>query len=466
MSAPRRFTWLRTSDAAAARSVRALRRLFARFRARREHGSVVAAMEATVAAVPQPPPRPVSRRTTRPFRVIELSTYPLHPAGSGGPLRGLHLAKRLAEEPDVEVVVISTTTEPALAGDRTLGDRLREITVACSPDHLDRVTALRLLSGPVSITDIGVGLMWPGLHELSDTIGRDLADASAVILIQPYLAPAALRLGAGVPIVADEHNDEWVLKKALLPRGEGGRWLLDQVDRIERSAVESAALLTAVTEDDVETLGRRYRLPENRAVVPNGADTAAVEFTTGVERGRRKAELVRRLSLPTGPLALFVGSGHLPNIEAGRRIAAQAAAAPDVTFLLAGRHSSALGRRVPGNVVALGPVESDVMDLLLGGCDVALNPMESGSGSNLKLLTYLAAGLPVVSSAVGARGIDATAAGVFTCGIGELASAVLTVLSEPDDERAHAGRAYVVANHDWSRVGSRFVELCRGTVLT
>lgn len=459
--------WLRTSDAPVARQVRALRRLAARADARRRHGSVPAAMDATVASVGRLPRREVVRRTAPPRRVVALSTYPLHPGSAGGQLRGLHLAGALAAEADVEVDVLSTTVDRELAGERRLGPHLRETTVAYTPEHLARDTALRLPSGPVSITDISVALMWAGLPQLVARLDDLLADATAVVLVQPYLVPAVQCRGAGLPIVADEHNDEWELKAGILPRNDGGRWLLQRVDEIERAAVEHAALVTATTDADLRTLERRYRLPEHRAVVPNGVDTTQIEFVTGGDRARRKVAVAQELGLDVNrPVALFVGSGHGPNIDAGRRIAALAPTLPDVQFVLAGRHSAALGlRRVAGNVRTLGVVPEDLLDLLLAGCDVALNPMEGGSGSNLKLLTYLAAGIPVVSTVVGARGIDAGVAGVYTCELDELGDGIAVLLAETAPERSEAGRDYVVRHCDWSAIGARFVGLCRATVL-
>jgi len=465
MAAPvsRALDWVRTSDSSLPRRVRSTRRWAARMSARRTHGSLPGAMAATVAGVALPPVRPVRPRTAAPRRVIEVSTYPLHPRQTGGQLRGYHLAAALADEPDIEVVVLSTTTDRDRAGHRRLGEHLSEDTFALPEPFLDRDTELRLVSGPVAITDVSIALMWAAVPELVAALDRELADASAVVLVQPYLGPAVQRLGTGLPVVCDEHNDEWELKSDLLPASPGGRWLLDRVDEVERAAVESARIVTASTDADLRTLERRYHLPDVNAVVPNGVDTATIEFVTGGDRRRRRLAVNQDLGIPAQrPTVLFVGSGHGPNIDAGRRILALAHELPDVEFVLAGRHSTALGvRRLPDNVTALGVVGDAQLDLLLGGCDVALNPMEGGSGSNLKLLSYLAAGIPVVSTEVGARGIDAGVAGVRTCELDELAGAVADVLAETTDERSEAGREYVEAHCDWRAIGRRFAELTR-----
>jgi glycosyltransferase involved in cell wall biosynthesis len=266
---------------------------------------------------------------------------------------------------------------------------------------------------------------------------------------------------ADIPIICDEHNDELALKGSIIPDNSAGRWLLRHVDRIERTAVEHAALVTATTDLDLDTLGARYRIGAPTAVVPNGVDTTEIEFVAGGDRRRRRLALAQDVELdPRRPAALFVGSGHGPNIDAGRAIIEVAREVPDIDFLLAGRHSSLLNvRHLPPNVRVLGPVSDDLLDLLLSACDLALNPMSAGSGSNLKLLTYLAAGLPVVSTIVGARGIDADAAGVATVPLAELAAGIRDVVRHDNTDRSLAGRHYVEEHCDWRAIGRRFAAL-------
>ena len=195
--------------------------------------------------------------------------------------------------------------------------------------------------------------------------------------------------------------------------------------------------------------------------MPNGVDTTEIEFVAGGDRRRRRLALAQDVELdPRRPAALFVGSGHGPNIDAGRVIIEVAREVPDIDFLLAGRHSSLLNvRHLPPNVRVLGPVSDDLLDLLLSACDLALNPMSAGSGSNLKLLTYLAAGLPVVSTIVGARGIDADAAGVATVPLAELAAGIRDVVRQDNTDRSLAGRHYVEEHCDWRAIGRRFAAL-------
>jgi glycosyltransferase involved in cell wall biosynthesis len=60
---------------------------------------------------------------------------------------------------------------------------------------------------------------------------------------------------------------------------------------------------------------------------------------------------------------------------------------------------------VPANLHLLGVLGEAEKGCLMAGVDLALNPMESGSGTNLKMLEYAAAGILIVSSVFGNRGL-------------------------------------------------------------
>lgn len=412
--------------------------------------------------------RPRAARVRRQRHVVAVSTYPLHPRRGGGPLRGYHLLAELCRSGDVTAEAISTTVEGRSVTRHHLADELIETVVPLSGRHERAETDIRLVTGTTSITDISVALMWRATPSLHRELANALERADAVVLVQPYLEPAVEALAPGMPRVYDAHNVEAALKADLLPDNEAGRWLLEHVEQVEAAACGHSELLTAVTPDDLADLHRRY--PDGTGhdlVVPNGVAVDEVEFVTGERRRARRGELVDRLGLPSGStIAVFVGSGHNPNIEAGRDLLDHAAEHPDVTFLLAGRHCNGLRRpHLPPNTRLLGEVAPDLLDLLLGGADVALNPMRAGGGSNLKLVTYLAAGLPVVSSGVGARGVDAAAAGVVTADLAGLGQALAQVRVDAE-ARGAAGREWVAAHADWAAIGARFAEAVHRSVLS
>src|SRR5206468_9509500 len=109
-------------------------------------------------------------------------------------------------------------------------------------------------------------------------------------------------------------------------------------------------------------------------------------------------------------------------------------AMPNVTFVLCGGvcDEPSLHVDLPSNVRLAGTV-SDAQKLrCLHAADIALNPMFSGSGTNIKMFDFMAAGLAVVATKTGSRGIcDVTRRGVTVCTPDEFARATSRLLADP-----------------------------------
>jgi glycosyltransferase involved in cell wall biosynthesis len=138
-----------------------------------------------------------------------------------------------------------------------------------------------------------------------------------------------------------------------------------------------------------------------------------------------------------------------------------AAARPEWRFLLAGSAGLAFRARTPPpNLGLLGVVDDVLKDTLLGVVDAALNPMTSGSGTNLKVLDYLAAGAPVITTEFGARGLDLTEAHVAFSGPADFAAALDALRVEPEAalaRRIEAARRLVVDRFDWRVIAGKLV---------
>jgi glycosyltransferase involved in cell wall biosynthesis len=102
-----------------------------------------------------------------------------------------------------------------------------------------------------------------------------------------------------------------------------------------------------------------------------------------------------------------------------------------------------------------GPVPEAFLHDALSVVDVALNPMAAGSGTNLKMLEYAGAGVPVVSSAFGARGLGLTAGEHYVAAEPrELAEALEAVERERAAATRRAALAYdrVRTAFDWGTI--------------
>ena len=198
-------------------------------------------------------------------------------------------------------------------------------------------------------------------------------------------------------------------------------------------------------------------------VVENGVDTA------------HYANLGQTPST-TKPNLIFVGSmDYHANIDAAIWFATELwpsirADHPDLQFKIVGRAPSkkvqALAE-VPGVIVTGGvpDVRPFYRDAL-----AAVVPLRVGGGTRLKILESMAAGVPVVSTTLGAEGLEATPGMEIV--IADTAEAFRTAVSRliagPSSraQLARAASARVVATYDWSAIGTRLFAIYQATLKT
>ena len=97
---------------------------------------------------------------------------------------------------------------------------------------------------------------------------------------------------------------------------------------------------------------------------------------------------------------------------------------------------------------------------------VAVVPLSAGGGTRLKILEAAACGVPVVSTPVGAEGLDFAAGSeiLLAQGAEEFAGAVAGLLADPGARRSQAAAAHrrVEMFSDWRKIAGDFArELSR-----
>ncbi|MEO6988197.1 MAG: glycosyltransferase family 4 protein [Aquihabitans sp.] len=405
------------------------------------------------------------RPRTRP-KVLVLATFTIDAPRHGGELRARNLYGALAEHADVHLIGLvgreflpsTSTVAPGL--DQTVVPR----TLAHSTAD-DEASA----SAQLPVTDILSGINHALTPAFAQAIAREGADADLVVLAEPYLHPALVDAGLDVPFIYDAYNVESILKERSLPATDVKADFLHQVRQIERAAVTEAGAVVACSADDAAALAGIYgRNLASFVVIPNGttirdrilsAEERAERSRRWRERYRRDAGVGRRID----HLAVFFGSWHPPNLDAAEMIIELADQLPHVMFLLCGHHGEHFrATPTPPNVVFPGTVTNGAKTALLDAADVALNPMRSGSGTNLKLIEYLTAGVPVVSTPFGARGVEVVDGEHLLLAPPErFADAIATVLADPEAarRRAEAGRDVARAGYDWSSLGDQLSAL-------
>ncbi len=390
-----------------------------------------------------------------PAKLTVGSTFGIYPPRGGGQLRIFHLYRHLASHCPVDVVALVPGDEPALT--RDLAPGLREIRVPMSGEHAAAEADLAS-EAAAPVTDVS----FPELHTLSPGFGRAIAGSvvpgGVVVASHPYALDALCAAGGDCRLWYDAHNVEFDLKSTMLPSTSVGRRLLAATRTIEQACCEQAELVIASCGVDAERLSALYRVaPDRVTVVPNGVNSGEIRFTSPTDRRRLRARL--RMERP---LALFIGSWHQPNALAVERILELAPRLPELTFTIVGSVGIPFAdAALPANVELLGMVGDELKEALLSVAAVALNPVSEGSGTNMKMLDYLAAGVPVVSTAVGARGLELDSErDVRIAPLVGFEAALRAVLAEaPDvaDARACEVRRRIEEQFDWGTVAQRLL---------
>lgn len=129
---------------------------------------------------------------------------------------------------------------------------------------------------------------------------------------------------------------------------------------------------------------------------------------------------------------------------------------PEARWRLIGKNPEAAARILQGtpNVQITGPVEDAVAEI--ARCRLAVVPLRSGSGTRLKIIEAWAAGVPVVSTTIGAEGLNCTneANLVLADQPTAFAQAVCELFSDSSraDRVGTAGRGLYESSYNWPAV--------------
>jgi glycosyltransferase involved in cell wall biosynthesis len=397
------------------------------------------------------PARAAPAPAGRPLRVAIVDEELPYPPTSGKRIRTLNLTLRLAERHQLTFICHRNAD----------ADEARRAAEFFAERGIETVVVGRAVppkSGPGFYARLAANLLSPLPYSVASHTSRGLraalrrhAATRPVDLWHCEWTPYAesLRCVPGRRVVV-AHNVESVIWRRYYETEKGSlrRWYVGRqwckFERFERRALAAADRTIAVSGVDAERFRREFGV-ERVEVVENGVDTAY--FRSSASR-RTPGRL------------LFLGSlDWRPNLDGVAQLLddvfpAVQAAEPEATLALVGRNPPAWLRRraaeMPG--VAL---HADVPDVrpFLADCALMVVPLRIGGGSRLKILESLAAGVPVVSTCVGAEGLCLEAGRDLTVteDTEDLAPALVAALRRPEvmARQAASGRAQVLARYDW-----------------
>lgn len=339
-------------------------------------------------------------RFHRKKKILVLATYSCYPPRGGGQQRVYNIYSRIAKKFDVTVCSILESDKEYQ--NLVLKNGLKQI---CIPQSIEHAKGQWEIEGKTGLNLYDV-LMIDLVEKSGNYIEKvqKLADESDIIIFShPYLFVLKNRIDLSEKVIVYEsHNVEYILKKDYV-----GTHFSEKVFEIEKEAAQKADLVFTTCAEDREQLVQLYDIDSNKVLVtPNGVDVSKIDLISLEERESLKKEL----GLSHYHTILFIGSWHPPNLEALKFILEEITnKSNDYIFLVIGsikHYYIHEYNNFPKNVLAFGVVDEDEKYELYKLADLAINPMFSGSGTNLKMLDYMSAGIPTISTPIGARGLD------------------------------------------------------------
>jgi glycosyltransferase involved in cell wall biosynthesis len=333
------------------------------------------------------------------MRVLYFAPHQLWPITSGARLRDYHLARGLAVRCAVTFFEIR---QPKEANDPPPRPGEFERVVSAIKDRSYTIPKIiRGVAGPVPLTVLN----YYSQHiaaELERVLGEGPFDSVQIegVHLSEYL-PVIARAPGPPAIVSDWHNIESelmrryaantpsLLKKVLARRTAA------LIENSEARIIHRCHAHVVASEREREQLLARF--PSARInVVPNGVDVSTFTPTPG----------------PQGRSLLFVGAmDYHANVDAvtwfAREVWPRAAAIhPEREFFIVGRNPVNAVLALASDRVRITGTVDDVRPYYANAFAVVV-PLRVGAGTRLKVLEAMAAGVPVVSTRLGAEGIDA-----------------------------------------------------------
>lgn len=237
--------------------------------------------------------------------------------------------------------------------------------------------------------------------------------------------------------------------------------------RYERAAVRKFQHVISVSAND-RSIMMQWVDADRVTVVPTGVDLAQYrpDSTESAPANSDPNPLA-----PSAPLITFVGAMDWePNIDAVEYFCAEVwpaikAEVPRARFRIVGRNP---GRRVQrwashsndGSIEVTGRVPSVVEHLRQSA--VVIVPLRIGGGTRLKIYEAMATAKAVVSTTVGAEGLDVHHGRdvMLADDARSFAQAVIMLLRDPELRRRYEkAAAETAARYDWPAIGERFSEV-------
>ncbi len=398
------------------------------------------------------------------MKILWLAPAFLHPTTRGGQIRTLEMLRRLRQHHEIHYLAPHDGSPEALQCTSEFCSKAwpvrRDLAPRTSPLFWLQSFAALFSRLPITIARKSSASVQ---HKILELLEVEQPEKDGFDIVVCDFLTSTVNLPSGVPYVLFEHNVESTIWKRYAEQAQDPiqrsffRGQLRRLQTCETAACRQAVHVITVSESDAELLRQMCGIA-NVSSVPTGVD-------------------VRYFSPPPTPDGkfasdlLFLGSmDWMPNIDGVlwfvKRVLPQIRQQrPLCSFAIVGRRPAAAIRELASNPLfrVTGTV-ADVRPYLWAGA-VSVVPLRVGSGTRLKIYESMAAGIPVVSTTIGAEGLSVSSPENIRIAddAGGFARACLELLDNRDAHRvqAIAAKSLVSERFSWEVAATRFEEILR-----
>ena len=390
------------------------------------------------------------------MKILFLSPTVPFPLTDGGRIRVFNLLKQIAKQSDVTLLALETqeTDAEGVAELQQLG-----ITVHLVPHAptLPRVSLGTLVKAffkrqPITVARYDVPAYRQKFKEL-------IAEQSFDLVHYEMFHIAQFHTETDLPGVLSQQNVDSAIWRRLCsetvnPFYKFAYWTQQLAfERYERVLSPKFDAVTCTSDIDAAVF-QQYCTKDAIEIIPNGVDITHYQPDFTAEAPAHLIYIGSMDWYPNEDAVAFFADEVLPQIQEK---------VPDVAFSIVGGNPSARVQKLAARdgVVVTGRVPE--IKPYFAEATVFVVPLRIGSGTRLKILDALAMGKAIVSTTVGAEGLDLKdGEEIFIADEpNDFADAVIRLLTDSELRRrvGEYGRARVERDYDWRSIGRKLHEV-------
>ena len=397
-------------------------------------------------------------RTSR-MRILWVKGGKLIPVDTGGKIRSYNLLRQLAARHEVTLLSYYDGPKDAAYESEIVEHFSHAVAISTGRAESSAIDYLKHIfsRAPYAVTKFTSARAGALIREW-------MAERRFDVAVCDFLS-ASLNFPAELltPTVLFQHNVESVLWRRQADHEPNPikriafKLEAEKMIRYEQKAVKRFDHVIAVSENDRENMARRTS-PSRISIVPTGVDFEAYRLQS--------------YSDASEPVVVFTGSMDWEaNIDGVEYFCEEIwhrvlKAVPNARFRIVGRNPHPRVRGLASDSIEVTGTVPSVIDYMRDAA-VFVVPLRIGGGTRLKIYEAMAMGKAVVSTSVGAEGLDVEDGRdimLADTSVG-FADSIIKLLSDRQTRKQfETAAARLAARFDWSVIADRFEEVLSETI--